>query len=189
MRFSSKQIPTIEVAYHNHQFIYYRSDNKIINPWIDIKEALKQCFHQEPIKVGCFFNRKKHVQEWKSKLKPISPVLYSVASDDYIIKRSLEVIFAASFEDPAIIRLCIALTKSDWYQAIEHQHQKRKNYEDRGYLSRLKTSQQVAKRLYKIFQMQYVDVYCEGIEEAFDKKKQINAKTLSSPLPIYPIVF
>ena len=153
--FASKNISTIEVAYYKHQFIYTRSNQKIINPWIDVVQALKHYFHEEPIHIGCFFNRKNKAQEVKNKLKPHDSIFFDIASDLLILKKSLEVIFFSSLKDPSVIRLCLALTKIDWYQSIEHQHQKRKNAEAKGYLSNETSAKQVAEKLYKLFEIKY----------------------------------
>jgi hypothetical protein len=185
--FASKKISTIEVAYYNHQFIYTRSDEKIINPWIDVVQALKHYFHEEPIQIGCFFNRKNKAQDLKNKLKPRDSIFFDIASDLLILKKSLEVIFFSSLKDPLVIRLCLSLTKIDWYQSIEHQHQQRKNDEDKGYLSSETSAKQVAEKLYKIFEIKYKDLYCEDIEKSLREQKKSKKKILSSHIHIYPI--
>lgn len=192
--FKNPNQPTVEVSYEQKQFYYGRSQQKIINPWIDIQQALQRCFIPQKIKISCFFFGKKKLT-WRDSLKPSSNVFYQIASDMFMIKKSLDILFAASFKEVCVVRLCLELTKHPWYQATELQHQKRKGYQDRGYLSRLQTSQQVAKRLYKIFQMHYPDLYCEMIEADLAKKKYHSPearsprtpKTPTSPLGIYPL--
>jgi hypothetical protein len=188
MRFNSNNNrTTIEVVYHQKRFQYFRSKQKIINPWIDIHLALRNCFREEPVRVSCFFNRKKHNNHWKRRLKPSDDIFYQIASEMFVVKKSLDALFAASFEDLNIVRLCLELTKHPWYQSIEKQHQHRKKIYESGYLSRLETSQQVAKRLYKIFQLHYHDLHCEEIEQAIAIKRKPTAKSPVSPLAIYPI--
>jgi hypothetical protein len=185
--YSPKKIPTIVVQYRNNQFTYSRSNYEIINPWPSLHKALKSCFDQEPVKIGCFFNQKKIEQHWKKKLRPSDPLFFQIASDAMIIMKCIEVIYAASLQDPMISRLCIELTKNKWYQVFEYKHQNKKQYQDKGYLSHLKTSQQVAIQIYRIFKMKYSDLYHEAIEAMIHFKSEVREKSLPTGLRIYPI--
>lgn len=185
MRLNQNPNKTIEVIYQNKKFIYSQSNKKIINPRIDIKLALKNCFREERIKTTCFFHRKKANILWKMKLKPKYDFFYQTASETQILQKALIVIFSASFEDAQVVKICLELTRLPWYQSLEWQHLQRKQNTDQGYLSRLKTAQQTAKRLYKIFQLYYKDLYCDEIEESIKSKKHVSPR--QSPLAIYPL--
>jgi|GEM_PF-5174695 len=183
--FKNKEISTVEVLYQNQQFQYFRSRKKIINPCIDIVNTLKDCFREESVKVSCFFSRKKRNRHWRVRLKPEDHIFYQIASEMFLVKKSLEVLYAASFKDFKIVRLCLELTRHPWYQLVEKQHQDKKQNYNNGYLSRLTTSQQVAKRLYRIFRSYYTDLYCESIHDSANKKSKGHVRSPAGATYLY----
>ena len=158
-------LPLIDIQYINKRFIYKSSSEKNINPMIDVISALKKCFVSE-VNIGChfiLFGRRKNNSR-QNRLKP-SNEFYKKASEQFIIKKSLNVIAQASLKDNNIVQLCLALTRHPFYQNLERSYQTRKNNPHRGYLSNQMTAQQVAKRFYKSFKFLYPDLYVESIEQ------------------------